>query len=121
MLELVKKASSTESPFAPRLLSSMGKISTSVAQYPPSNMTKSQAAVLKNWKMGGSNATILKFDPLELARQLTIKAMNIFCSITPEELLGSEWTKSSGSNAVNVREMSTLSTGLSNLVTDTIL
>jgi len=47
--------------------------------------------------------------------------MNIFCSILPEELLGSEWTKRSGSNAVNVRAMSTLSTDLSNLVADTIL
>ena len=71
--------------------------------------------------MGGSNPSILEFDPLELARQLTIKEMNIFCSILPEELLGSEWTKRSGSNAVNVRAMSTLSTDLSNLVADTIL
>jgi len=47
--------------------------------------------------------------------------MTIFCSIMPEELLGSEWTKRSGSNAVNVRAMSTLSTDLSNLVADTIL
>jgi hypothetical protein len=56
-----------------------------------------------------------------MARQLTIKEMNIFCAIMPEELLGSEWTKKSGSNAVNVRAMSTLSTDLSNLVADTIL
>jgi hypothetical protein len=84
-------------------------------------MTRSQTNALKNWKMGGSNPSILEFDPLELARQLTIKEMNIFCSILPEELLGSEWTKRSGSNAVNVRAMSTLSTDLSNLVADTIL
>jgi hypothetical protein len=128
LVELAQKVTSTEGPLVPRLVSSMGKTSTSIAQYvpadtplPPSNLTKSHVVVLKNWKMGGSNPTILDFDPLELARQLTIKEMNIFCSIMPEELLGSEWTKRSGSNAVNVRAMSTLSTDLSNLVADTIL
>ncbi|KAH8685481.1 ras guanine-nucleotide exchange protein-like protein [Tricladium varicosporioides] len=128
LLELTQKVASTNGPLVPRLVSSMGKTSTSIAQYipadtplPPSNMSKSAIGVLKNWKMGGSNPTILDFDPLELARQLTIKEMNIFCSIMPEELLGSEWTKRSGSNAVNVRAMSTLSTDLSNLVADTIL
>jgi RasGEF domain/RasGEF N-terminal motif len=128
LLELAQKVSSADGPLVPRLISSMGKTSTSIAQYipadtplPPAVISKSQIGLLKNWKMGGSNPTILEFDPLELARQLTIKEMNIFCSIMPEELLGSEWTKRSGSNAVNVRAMSTLSTDLSNLVADTIL
>ncbi|RDL38006.1 Ras GEF [Venustampulla echinocandica] len=128
LLELAQKVAATDGPLVPRLVSSMGKTSTSIGQYipadtplPSSNMSKSQTSVLKNWKMGGSNPTILDFDPLELARQLTIKEMNIFCSIMPEELLGSEWTKRSGSNAVNVRAMSTLSTDLSNLVADTVL
>ena len=128
LLELAEMVSSTDGPLVPRLVSSMGKTSTSIAQYipsdaplPPSNMSKSQANALKNWKIGGSNPSILEFDPLELARQLTIKEMNIFCSILPEELLGSEWTKRSGSNAINVRAMSTLSTDLSNLVADTVL
>ncbi|TVY47765.1 Ras guanine nucleotide exchange factor A [Lachnellula occidentalis] len=128
LMELTQKVTSTEGPLVPRLVSSIGKTSTSISQYipadtplPPLALNKSQVGVLKNWKMGGSNPTILDFDPLELARQLTIKEMNIFCSIMPEELLGSEWTKKSGSNAVNVRAMSTLSTDLSNLVADTIL
>ena len=128
LLELTEKVSSSDGALVPRLVSSMGKTSTSIAQYipadtpiPSSNMTRSQTNALKNWKMGGSNPSILEFDPLELARQLTIKEMNIFCSIMPEELLGSEWTKRSGSNAVNVRAMSTLSTDLSNLVADSIL
>lgn len=128
LIELALKVSSTDGPLVPRLVSSMGKTSTSISQYipadtplPPANMTKAQAGALKNWKMGGSTPDILLFDPLELARQLTIKEMNIFCSIMPDELLGSEWTKRSGSNAVNVRAMSTLSTDLSNLVADTIL
>ena len=128
LLELAHKVSSTDGPLVPRQVSSIGKTSTSIAQYipadtplPPPNMNKSSVSSLKNWKMGGSPPTILDFDPLELARQLTIKEMNIFCSIIPEELLGQEWTKRSGSIAVNVRAMSTLSTDLSNLVADTIL
>ncbi len=128
LLELAQKVSSADGTLVPRQVSSIGKTSTSIAQYipadtplPPSIMSKSSIASLKNWKMDGSPLTILDFDPLELARQLTIKEMNIFCSIMPEELLGSEWTKRSGSNAVNVRAMSTLSTDLSNLVADTIL
>ncbi|KAL3427731.1 RasGEF domain-containing protein [Phlyctema vagabunda] len=128
LLELASKVSSTDGPLVPRLVSSMGKTSTSISQYipadtplPPACLNKAQIAALKNWKMGGSNPDILMFDPLELARQLTIKEMTIFCSIMPDELLGSEWTKRSGSNALNVRAMSTLSTDLSNLVADTIL
>ncbi|PBP16983.1 ras guanine-nucleotide exchange protein-like protein [Diplocarpon rosae] len=128
LLELAQKVSNTDGPLVPRLVSSMGKTSTSIAPYIPAdtplpapNLSKSQTAALRNWKMGGSNPSILEFDALELARQLTIKEMNIFCAIIPEELLGSEWTKRSGSNAVHVRAMSTLSTDLSNLVADTIL
>ncbi|KAB8300849.1 hypothetical protein EYC80_002777 [Monilinia laxa] len=102
----------------------------SFGQYVPSDVpvpsvvvNKSQVAILKNWKMGGSNPTIIEFDPIELARQLTIKEMNIFSSITPDELLGAAWTKArkGGPSAVNVIAMSTLSTDLSNLVADTIL
>ncbi|RDW91552.1 ras guanine-nucleotide exchange protein-like protein [Coleophoma crateriformis] len=128
LLELAGKVSSTDGPLVPRLVSSMGKTNTSMSQYIPAdtplptpNLSKAQTAALKNWKMGGSSPDITVFDPLELARQLTIKETNIFCAIMPDELLGSEWTKRSGSNAVNVRAMSTLSTDLSNLVADTIL
>lgn len=128
LLDLANKVSSAEGPLVPRQVSSMGKTSTSIAQYiavdtplPPSMLTKSQLSTLKNWKMGGSMPSILDFDPTEIARQLTIKEMNIFSAIMPEELLGCEWTKKSGSNAINVRAMSTLSTDLSNLVSDTIL
>lgn len=130
LYDLAQKVSSIDGSLVPRLVSSIGKTSTSFGQYvpadvpvPPVVVTKSQAAVLKNWKMGGSNPSIIEFDPLELARQLTIKEMNIFCSIMPDELLGATWTKArkGGSSAVNVKAMSTLSTDLSNLVADTIL
>lgn len=125
---LAEKVGATDATLVPRLVSSMGKTNTSIAQYvapdapmPAPIITKSQLSVLKNWKLGGAMASILDFDPLELARQFTIKESRIFCSILPEELLATEWMKKSGSMAVNVRAMSTLSTDLANLVADSIL
>jgi len=125
---LAGKVNAVEGPLVPRLLSSMGKTNTSVAAYfPPDTplpapiITKSQLAALKNWKQLGTCTSILDFDPLELARQLTIKTSRIFCSILPEELLATEWMKKTGSVAVNVRAMSTLSNDLASLVADCVL
>ncbi|KAJ5501549.1 Guanine-nucleotide dissociation stimulator CDC25 [Penicillium expansum] len=128
LLELASKVSAVGGPLVPRLVSSMGKTNTSIAQYvhpdtplPPAVLGKKEHNLLKQWKNGEASITILDFDPLELARQLTIKESRIFCSILPEELLDTEWTKKTGSLAVNVRAMSTLSTDLANLVSDSIL
>lgn len=125
---LTDKVIAVEGPLVPRLVSSIGKTNTSIANYIPPDtplpapvITKSQLTGLKNWKHGGASISIMDFDPLELARQFTIKASAIFCSILPEELLATEWMKKSGSMAVNVRAMSTLSTDLANLVADCIL
>lgn len=128
LTDLAEKVADVHGPLVPRLVSSIGKTNTSIAQYinpdtpvPAPIISKSQLAALKTWKMGGPNVNILDFDPLELARQITIKESSIFCSILPEELLATEWMKRSGSLAVNVRAMSTLSTDLANLVADSIL
>ncbi|KAM7206390.1 ras guanine nucleotide exchange factor A [Naviculisporaceae sp. PSN 640] len=128
LLDLADKVSSNDGTLVPRLVSSMGKTNTSASPFLPSDMplpspviTKSQTAALHNWKAGGSSPSILDFDPLEIARQLTIKQMSLFCSIMPEELLGSKWTKMGGIGAPNVKAMSSFTTGLSNLVADTIL
>ena len=125
---LASKVTAADGPLVPRLISSIGKTNTSIALYvapdtplPVPVITKSQLTALKNWKHGGASVSILDFDPLELARQFTIKESQIFCSILPEELLATEWMKKSGSMAVNVRAMSRLSTDLTNLVTDYIL
>ena len=125
---LAEKVNAVEGPLVPRLVSSMGKTNTSIARYvapdtplPAPIITKSQITALKNWKHAGASVSILDFDPLELARQFTIKASRVFCSILPEELLATEWMKKSASVAVNVRAMSTLSTDLANLVADSIL
>lgn len=128
LLDLAEKVSAVHGPVVPRLVSSMGKTNTAIAQYvhpdtplPPPILGKKELNLLKQWKTGDSAITILDFDPLELARQLTIKESRIFCSILPEELLDTEWTRKSGSLAVNVRAMSTLSTDLAHLVADSIL
>ena len=128
LVELSQKVSSTDGTLVPRLVSSMGKTSTSISQFIPVDaplptpvMSKSSTYALNNWKMGGSCPTILDFDPLEVARQLTIRQMTVFCSIMPEELLGSQWMKKGGADSPNVKAMSSFSTDLSNLVADTIL
>lgn len=128
LLDLAEKVSAVHGPVVPRLVSSMGKTNTAIAQYvhpdtplPPPILGKKELNLLKQWKTGDAAITILDFDPLELARQLTIKESRIFCSILPEELLDTEWTRKSGSLAVNVRAMSTLSTDLAHLVADSIL
>lgn len=128
LASLAEKVGAAQGPLVPRLVSSMGKTNTSIAQYispdtpmPVPILSKSQLLALKNWKHGGASISILDFDPLELARQFTIKESRIFCSILPEELLAMEWMKKSGSMAVNVRAMSRLSTDLANLVADCIL
>ncbi|RYO78842.1 hypothetical protein DL766_006807 [Monosporascus sp. MC13-8B] len=128
LAELAHRVSSTEALLVPRLVSSMGKTSTSISQYVPADapvpspvMTRSQQNLLNNFKAGGTSPSFIDFDPLEIARQLTLKQMNVFCAIMPEELLGSQWMKKGGVDSPNVKAMSAFSTDLSNLVADTIL
>lgn len=128
LAELAGRVSSTDGSLVPRLVSSMGKTSTSIAQYiaadtpvPNPTISRSQQNLLNNWKAGGTCPSVLDFDPLEIARQLTLKQMNIFCTILPEELLGSQWMKRGGVDSPNVKAMSALTTDVSNLVAETIL
>ncbi|KAF7550567.1 hypothetical protein G7046_g7975 [Stylonectria norvegica] len=127
LLELATRVSG-HGLLVPRLVSSMGKTNTSIAQFIPADtpvpqpaINKSQQNLLNSFRSGGTLPTILDFDAVELARQLTIKQMTIFCSILPEELLASQWMKKGGIDAPNVKAMSSLSTDLSNLVAETIL
>jgi len=111
----------------PRLVSSLGKTSTSVLSFsalessiPAPVVNRSQLNSLRNFRSNGTPCSILDFDPMELARQFTLIESRIFNAIQPAELIGSEWTKKN-TNATNVRAMSTLSTDLANLVADSIL
>jgi hypothetical protein len=126
--ELADKVSSIDGSLVPRMVSSMGRTNTSLSQFTPAEtplpgsvLSRSQQHLLQNWKSGGSLPSILDFEPLEVARQLTLKQMTIFCSIQPDELLGSQWMKNGGVDSPNVKAMSGLSTDISNLVADNIL
>ncbi|KAK4121872.1 ras GEF [Parathielavia appendiculata] len=128
LLDLAEKVSAVDGTLVPRLVSSMGKTNTAVSQYVPPDtplpapaITRSQLNALNNWKIGGGSPSILEFDPLELARQLTMKQMTLFCSISPQELLGEKWTKQGGTSTPSVKAMSSFTTGLTNLVVDSIL
>ncbi|RKF57565.1 hypothetical protein OnM2_073026 [Erysiphe neolycopersici] len=124
--ELLIKVSSFDT--LPQTASLLRKPSISVDKYLLTNtqtpnpiMSKNNFSFLRNWKLGEYNPTILDFDPLELARQLTICGMRIFCSIRPEELLASRLSKRSNPDAPNVRAMAAFSTDLSQFVWDSIL
>ena len=126
--ELMMNVAESHAPATPRTVSSVGRTSNSFAGYsagdapfPAPVLSRNQLAAVRAWKMGGAGVSILDFDPLELARQITLKWSSCFCSILPEELLVTDFTKKSSSVAVNVRVMSTLSTDLTNLVVDSIL
>ena len=129
LADLADKVSVIDGTLVPRFVSSMAKTGgASAAQFVPADtpvpapvLSRSQVNALANWKMGGTSPSIADFDPLEIARQLTVKQMALFCSITPEELLGSKWTKLGGADTPNVKAMSAFTTGLTNLVVDSIL
>ncbi|KAG6053603.1 hypothetical protein E4U17_004560 [Claviceps sp. LM77 group G4] len=127
LVELAKRVSG-DGPLVPRLVSSMGKTNTAIGHFIPADtpmpapaISKGQQHLLTSFRAGGNGPTILDIEPLELARQLTIKQMSIFCSIMPEELLASQWMKKGGVDAPNVKAMSALSTDISNMVAETIL
>lgn len=128
LAELTSKATELRGgAIVPRLAATLGKSGISGSIFIPADstapnplVTRSQMNMLRGWKEGKAVCSILDFDPLELARQLTIIESKIFCMIQPEELLALEWTKKAG-KGVNVKAMSTLSNDLANLVIDTIL
>lgn len=128
LLELLDTVATCHGPAVPRVLSAIGKTSTAGipsidpdAPAPATILSRGQLNLLKTWKMGGAGLSILDFEAVELARQLTIKTSAIFCSILPEELVGCEFMKDSSSLAVNLRELSTLSNDLHNLVVESVL
>lgn len=111
------------------LVSSVGKTATSIhgeylseASAPEPIITKAQLNAQRT--SGGTvtaACTVLDFDPLELARQMTILASKTFCEIQPAELLSLEWNKKDSTKAENVRKMCILNTDVAHVVGDTIL
>lgn len=128
LTELVQRVSSVDGSTLSRLASSTGKSVTSTAPFVPTDIalpavifTKGQQSLLTHWKMGVGLPTILDFDSVELARQITLRQMSLFCAIKPEELLESQWVKNGGINTPNVKAMARFTNDISIWVTDTIL
>ncbi|GAA6060801.1 hypothetical protein JCM10212_005450 [Sporobolomyces blumeae] len=115
-------ASST--PSSPMISDSYSPGSPTAAQAPTPIVSRSLLSALR--APNGRTLSVTDVDPLELARQLTIMESRVYCSIRPEELLGSPLSSSS-SNASSskkdgsVRKMSALSTRLTGWIAETIL
>ncbi|KAJ7147087.1 ras guanine nucleotide exchange factor domain-containing protein [Mycena crocata] len=88
-----------------------------MGEIPRPQMTKTLLANLRGKNF--TAITIIDFDPLELARQLTIMECNLYCSIQPEEVLetGQEGVRP----ATNVKAVSSLSTAITGWVAESIL
>lgn len=101
-----------------RTTSTLGFAGANSSATPQSIITKNQLSLLRSKT---HHCSIMDFDAVEIARQLTLTASSLYCAIKPEELLASEWTKQTDSKSVHVKAMSTMATDLANLVADTIL
>jgi len=113
-------SSSSSNPPSP-IVDSYSPSSPSAAQAPTPVVSKSLLAMLRS--PSGRHPSVTDVDPLELARQLTIMESRVYCSIRPEELLGSpsSGSNSSGKREGSVRKMSALSTRLTGWIAETIL
>jgi hypothetical protein len=127
--ELAHKVSKAWGPLVPRQVSSMGKANTGTPNFvmtdsptPPAIVSKSLLALLRTANILGHGPSITDFDPLELARQFTIKESRIFCAVLPEELVGQEFRSDKRkSSAVNVKALSSLSSIMTAWVADSIM
>ncbi|KAF7729563.1 hypothetical protein EC973_004238 [Apophysomyces ossiformis] len=94
------------------------------AQLPPPNITRSLRNSLRKALTQGMLGLVhvQDFDPLELARQLTLMESSLFCQIRPNEMIGQEFKKKMGSSsAIHVKAMIQRSTQVTSWVSDTIL
>ncbi|ORY01558.1 ras GEF [Basidiobolus meristosporus CBS 931.73] len=64
---------------------------------------------------------LVDIEPTEVARQLTIMENELFCSIRPHELIGQEFSKKEESLSFNVRQMSKMSTKITEWVVYSII
>ncbi|KAF9067138.1 ras guanine nucleotide exchange factor domain-containing protein [Rhodocollybia butyracea] len=87
------------------------------SEIPRPVMTKTLFSTLKSKNF--SVISITDFDPLELARQLTIMESRLYAQITPEEIL--ESGQDGAKPPVNVKEVSSLSTAITGWVAESIL
>ncbi|KAI8459773.1 ras guanine nucleotide exchange factor domain-containing protein [Phakopsora pachyrhizi] len=98
-----------------------GNGGTELQGTPPAPIcSKSLMTQLRQGPSGSTGISLLDFDPMELARQITLIESNVYCAIGPEEILGQQFSKKPES-AVNVRTMSGISTKMTGWITETIL
>ncbi|KAF9533235.1 ras guanine nucleotide exchange factor domain-containing protein [Crepidotus variabilis] len=90
---------------------------TPTGDIPRPSMTKTLLSALRRKDFG--NISIMDFDALELARQMTIRECTLYCAIQPEEIL--ESGQEGASPPMNVRAVSTLSTVITGWVAESIL
>ena len=83
------------------------------SEIPRPIMNKTLFAALKESRYG--NVSPLDFDPLELARQLTVMENELFRAVKVEEILGPDTTPG------NVRQLSTLSTSMTTWIVECVL
>ncbi|ORZ02341.1 ras guanine nucleotide exchange factor domain-containing protein [Syncephalastrum racemosum] len=99
--------------------------SSSSAVPPTPSIARSLRNTLRKTMSQGSMLTglpVSDFEPVEIARQLTLMESSLFCQIQPNEMIGQEFKKKVGqSSAVHVKAMIQRSTQITSWVTDTIL
>ncbi|KAK7048482.1 ras guanine nucleotide exchange factor domain-containing protein, partial [Favolaschia claudopus] len=88
-----------------------------VGEIPRPTMTKTLLANLRSKNFAA--ITITDFDPLELARQLTIQECTLYCAIQPQEVL--EMGQDGAKPAPTVKAVSSLSTAITGWVAESIL
>ncbi|KAF2479983.1 ras guanine nucleotide exchange factor domain-containing protein [Neohortaea acidophila] len=89
---------------------------------PEPMITRSQLNTLKKCVADSTaSCSVMDFDPLEMARQLTVLGSRMFCEIQADEFLSLEWNKKDSLKAENVRNMCLLNTDVAHFVGDTIL
>lgn len=110
------------------LVSGVGKWSMSVAtsndaeiHAPDPIVSSKQLNALRVATGGGAACSFVDLDPMEIARQITLMMMKVFCAIRPEEFLSMDWGRPNTKKAKNIRQMCLLNTDLSHLVGDSIL
>ena len=90
---------------------------SSTGDVPRPTMTKTLLAALR--KRDFTNISVMDFDPLELARQMTIMEGHLYCQIQPEEIL--ESGQEGARPPLNVKAVSSLSTVITGWVAESIL
>ncbi|KAJ3223211.1 hypothetical protein HK099_001399 [Clydaea vesicula] len=89
-------------------------------QAPNPVLPRNYLNILKN-NLNQPSIIIMEFDPLEIARQLTLIENRIFLEINSSELMAQEWTKKNSLISVNVRKSTKMSTLITGWVAQIIL